>query len=60
MITFRPGDMCIFSAIEEIVVNKVGKIIKSEGNKVLIQTSNGVQQWIRAEDVNVIRKRQEK
>ena len=58
MITYRPGDMCIFTTIEEIVVDKVGKIIKSEGNRVLVRTSDGIQQWVSGNDVRVIRKRQ--
>ena len=58
MIAFRPGDMCIFPVIEEIVVNKVGKIVRSDGNMVLIRMSNGHEEWVQSDKVNVIRTRQ--
>ena len=56
MISFIPGDMCVFNKIEEIVVQKVGKIIRSDENMVLIQTTDGREHWASADQVRVIRK----
>ena len=55
MIAFIPGDVCVFNKIEEVVVQKVGKIIRSDGNMVLIQTTDGREHWVSANQVRVIR-----